>query len=487
MTAVLALTAFAAVHVGLGVIAARRRFIARLAVREVVRRRWQSLLVVVGLAVGSAGVTAALIAGDAVDESALLNACRTWAGTDVVVAAPDGTPFPATIADDLRDDPVVARATDGVQAGFEVVAPIANPAARAVDGDVRVIGFDPATQAPFGVYGLTDGTETHGEALPAGHVLVTERLADSLRASTGDRLAIALPNGPHEVTIGGVVRSEGAGAYGLRPAVHAPLAALGPLTADGQVNIVRVSAVGDVRAGVDASPAARAAVEEVLAGLAHALEVREVKAAELEGATAGTAWFRAMLGGLSTLLGAAGLTLVVNLALMLAEARRSRLGILRAVGLRRRDLIRLAVLEGAIYRLAATVLGVAVGTALGSLLARQFVVALTQISGDVVDLCRAQRRSVLGAFNEVEVLLSNIQLLEAQGATALSNLNAAEESFRIAQVRYEEGVADYQTVLQSQNTLFSSRNAWLDNKLLQLNAMVGLYQALGGGWEAPAP
>jgi multidrug efflux system outer membrane protein len=95
------------------------------------------------------------------------------------------------------------------------------------------------------------------------------------------------------------------------------------------------------------------------------------------------------------------------------------------------------------------------------------------------------RRSVLGAFNEVEVLLSNIQLLEAQGATAQSNLEAAEESFRIAQVRYQEGVTDYQTVLQTQNTLFSSRNAMLDNKLLQLNAMVGLYQALGGGWEQP--
>ncbi|MEY4641694.1 MAG: hypothetical protein RLZZ227_1688 [Pseudomonadota bacterium] len=94
------------------------------------------------------------------------------------------------------------------------------------------------------------------------------------------------------------------------------------------------------------------------------------------------------------------------------------------------------------------------------------------------------RKSVLGAFNEVEVLLSNIQLLEAQGQTAFGNLGAAEEAFRIAQVRYEEGVADYQTVLQTQNTLFASRNAWLDNKLLQLNAMVGLYQALGGGWQA---
>src|SRR5690606_36969316 len=94
------------------------------------------------------------------------------------------------------------------------------------------------------------------------------------------------------------------------------------------------------------------------------------------------------------------------------------------------------------------------------------------------------RKAVLSAFNEVEVLLSNIQLLQQLGQVALDNLGAAEESFRIAQVRYEEGVADYLTVLQSQNTLFSTRNAWLDNRLLQLNAMIGLYQALGGGWQA---
>ena len=75
-------------------------------------------------------------------------------------------------------------------------------------------------------------------------------------------------------------------------------------------------------------------------------------------------------------------------------------------------------------------------------------------------------------------------MLEAQGEVAFANLGAAEESFRIAQVRYAEGVADYQTVLLSQNTLFSTRNSWLDNKLLQMNAMVGLYKALGGGWQA---
>jgi NodT family efflux transporter outer membrane factor (OMF) lipoprotein len=93
------------------------------------------------------------------------------------------------------------------------------------------------------------------------------------------------------------------------------------------------------------------------------------------------------------------------------------------------------------------------------------------------------RRTVLGAFNEIEVLLSSIQLQTEQVNVAQQNLSAAEESFRIAQVRYEEGVTEFQTVLTSQNTLFSSRNAYLDSKLQQLNTAVSLYQALGGGWQ----
>ena len=94
------------------------------------------------------------------------------------------------------------------------------------------------------------------------------------------------------------------------------------------------------------------------------------------------------------------------------------------------------------------------------------------------------RRTVLGAFNEVEVALASIQLLEEQAAVAASSLSAAEESFRLAQIRYREGVADFETVLVSQNSLFSTRNAFLDNKLQRLNAILNFYQALGGGWTA---
>ncbi|MDX1489912.1 MAG: TolC family protein [Pseudohongiellaceae bacterium] len=97
------------------------------------------------------------------------------------------------------------------------------------------------------------------------------------------------------------------------------------------------------------------------------------------------------------------------------------------------------------------------------------------------------QKATLAAFNEIEVLLSSLRLQQEQLAVAQRNLEAAEESFRIAQVRYEEGVSDFQTVLTSQNTLFASRNSYLDNKLAQLNIIVNLYQALGGGWVAETP
>lgn len=94
------------------------------------------------------------------------------------------------------------------------------------------------------------------------------------------------------------------------------------------------------------------------------------------------------------------------------------------------------------------------------------------------------REAVIGAFNDIEVSLGNIELLEALGVVAAEDLQRAEESFRIAEARYREGVADFQTVLVSQVQLFSTRNAFLDNKLARLNARIAFYQALGGGWQS---
>jgi len=93
------------------------------------------------------------------------------------------------------------------------------------------------------------------------------------------------------------------------------------------------------------------------------------------------------------------------------------------------------------------------------------------------------RKTVIGAFNDIEVNLSNIELLADLSQVAEENLRHAEEAFHLAEVRYRAGAVDYETVLVAQTTLFNARNNFLDSKLARLNAVIKLYLALGGGWQ----
>lgn len=90
----------------------------------------------------------------------------------------------------------------------------------------------------------------------------------------------------------------------------------------------------------------------------------------------------------------------------------------------------------------------------------------------------------LAEFNDIEVSLANIELLDALAQFAADDLARAEEAVRISAVRYREGVDDSQAVLTTQSTFFSVRNNFYDNRLARLNAIVPLYQALGGGWSS---
>jgi NodT family efflux transporter outer membrane factor (OMF) lipoprotein len=93
------------------------------------------------------------------------------------------------------------------------------------------------------------------------------------------------------------------------------------------------------------------------------------------------------------------------------------------------------------------------------------------------------RETVIAAFNDIEVSIGNIELLAALGVVAIRDLARAEEAFRISEVRYREGVANFQEVLVSQSALYNARNSLSDNKLAQLNAIIAFYQSLGGGWQ----
>jgi ABC-type lipoprotein release transport system permease subunit len=360
---------FVLVYVPVAVLAWRRPLLARFAWRESTRRRGQFALLVVGLLAGSASITASMVAADSGTQSLAFLYDQRLASVDMTVTAVGGRSFPLEVAQRLASDPGLSRYVDGVQAGLELPASVGDLDQRLGRSDVLMVGFDPASQSRFGAYTLSNGRHTFGGDLAPGDVLLSAALASDINARAGDRLHISSGStaAAGDLRVSGIAIASGPGAYASRLAVFVPLATAQMIASDSGINVIRIAARGGTRS--DLGPARRAAAPLTLA-LAQipggaSLSVNHVRvdaARQLENAAA---WDLGTMLGFSGLVVLAAIALILNLILALAEERRPRLAILRALGLSRSGLIALSVLEGAIYSLAAATAGVAVGVAAG--------------------------------------------------------------------------------------------------------------------------
>mgnify|MGYP006274258945 CR=1 FL=1 len=59
---------------------------------------------------------------------------------------------------------------------------------------------------------------------------------------------------------------------------------------------------------------------------------------------------------------------------------------------------------------------------------------------------------------------------------------AARQAFELSERRLREGTVDLITVLTTQQTLFQAQDTLAQVRFARLQAIVSLYQALGGGW-----
>lgn len=362
---------FIVAYVTLLVIALRRPLFARIAIREATRRPWQSALVVAGLMIGSGAILLSEVYQNSQDDSLTAAAFQSWGRVDLTVGAPNNAYFDPTIAQTLANDPQVRHSAAGVQAGVELVGSVADLDRGLTNALVRLIGFDPATQAAFGRFRLVDGAQTSGENIQAGQVFISQSLSVAIGAKVGDHLHVSIGQlsgdaKAGEVRVAGVVAPDGPGSYGLRPAVFAPPETMAGLIGTQRVNIIRIAAAGDGQQELDAAHRLLPIVAGALSVLPDAsqLQVREAKADDINAARQqqdpGNAG-----GGftdvLSVIVLLAGLVLVVNLMATLVEERRPRLAVLRALGLSRLGLIAALSTEGALYSLVAAVLGIVPG------------------------------------------------------------------------------------------------------------------------------
>lgn len=98
----------------------------------------------------------------------------------------------------------------------------------------------------------------------------------------------------------------------------------------------------------------------------------------------------------------------------------------------------------------------------------------------------AYQQNVLTAFAEVSNTLITRQKLAEVYVYNGQAVVALAESVDLATQRYLNGKSSYYEVLQAQQELYPTQRAQVQTQVGELNAVVQLYKALGGGWQEPA-
>ena len=443
------------------VLAWRNRVMVKLGLRNIPRRPGQTVLIIIGVMLSTVIIAAAFGTGDTLSFSIRNETIRSLGTIDEVIipARADSedtfgtTPYiPYERFQQLRLEIAGVEIIDGIMPVIDEAVPAINLRTSLSEGNLRIVGVDPALMAGFGTFTLTTGADVHLENLANNEVYITDRAANELDAIPGDELRVFLGTEPLSVRVKGVINHNGLA--GRDPTLLIPLErAQSMLNRAGQINIIAISNRGDALAGAELSRdvaqelrvifnntevasrlkdllsqeqvlGALEKEEESLSGDAQddssrlreelqgselsdelislladqdvivlvmdVLEQEELQEVELEATTlfqdlaefhvlefkrqaldiadeAGsfiTTFFMTM--GLFSVV--VGILLIFLIFVMLASARRSEMGMARAVGAKRRHIVQMFVFEGTAYSLASAAIGVMLGLAVSALM-----------------------------------------------------------------------------------------------------------------------
>jgi NodT family efflux transporter outer membrane factor (OMF) lipoprotein len=96
----------------------------------------------------------------------------------------------------------------------------------------------------------------------------------------------------------------------------------------------------------------------------------------------------------------------------------------------------------------------------------------------------AYRDTVIQAAREVEDAMAGFVGTREQDRILSEGVRTARRSAELSLLRYQEGFADYQRVLQAQQALFGQQQRYAQNRGEILRNFVDIYRGLGGGWQS---
>lgn len=358
------------IFLAIGFIAWRNPVMFKMGLRNIPRRKAQTALIIVGLMLSTLIMSAAFGTGDTLTSSvsaqvySILGETDEWISWDAQKnpAPQEDQVIPLALVDEwkaeLADDPDI----EAIVPLQRETLPVQNVRTRLNEPSARIVAFRPDDAAALG--GLKD-LKGNPVELVGRTIAVNEDLAKQLDAREGDQVLLFYKGLAVEFTVVAItpsnVLSGAADPFAMRGGA-VPFDTFAQLTGRGDVaDAVVVSNVGGVEDGLDRSRAVTARLETVLEGTPYrVVEVKRelVETAELVG-SAFTAIF--VVFGLFSI--AAGILLIFLIFVMLAAERKPEIGMARAVGAKRRQIVESFLSEGMGYDLGSAVVGLFAGMA----------------------------------------------------------------------------------------------------------------------------
>jgi putative ABC transport system permease protein len=350
----------------------RRPGLRRLAVRNIVRRPGEAALVVLGSMLGTAIICTSFIVGDTFGASIRDIAPAKLGEVDVsMTAAQPSQLMPAIAAAHVDTLPGVDGSLTAYRTGATVATPGSKPGRKAEPfATVTETDFDAART--FGADPEATGMVDAGSTPKGDEIVLGRDLAEKLDVAVGGTVEVYAYGTTRTFTVRTIVDRRGVAGLDITGGSKAYTSFVAPGTIDAMraegkalgaappESDLFLSAKGGVFDGVTAAgPLYRALKQRV--GTLDGITLYKSKKDLLDNADAQSSSLRALFSGIGGFSIIAGLLLLVNIFVMLAEERKAELGVLRAVGLKRNHLVRTFGIEGAIYATLAAIVGGIVG------------------------------------------------------------------------------------------------------------------------------
>ena len=99
------------------------------------------------------------------------------------------------------------------------------------------------------------------------------------------------------------------------------------------------------------------------------------------------------------------------------------------------------------------------------------------------ELLQTYRKAVISAFTDGEKALVAVQQFARQETLQRDAVRESRRAFALSEERLRAGTIDLTTLLQTQQILFQQEDTLAAVRFARLQAVVALFQALGGGWQ----